>query len=232
VTGYTGNLTSDLRDGSPPLIEKINDRVVIHARPEPPALSLALRTLSKQESTHHVPQACSVSRPKALIICAPAAIAESWGMQIRLIKHEAVPKCGSFEARFPDVRPSRYFCWDDIPGRRLRPDLVDGATAEEPSPALNRTSWVLKISKLFVSKFELASDCMHYPRHEENRRSMSRLFGRLPPYRIEIERRRTWCLPVFGLQSDSKTFDGTNEVAYRLTVPPTQSRVKGPPAAA
>jgi hypothetical protein len=34
---------------------------------------------------------------------------------IRLIKHEAVPNCGSFEVRFPDGRPSRYFYWDDLP---------------------------------------------------------------------------------------------------------------------
>jgi hypothetical protein len=33
---------------------------------------------------------------------------------IRLIKHEAVPNCGSFEVRFPDGRPSRYFYWDDL----------------------------------------------------------------------------------------------------------------------
>jgi hypothetical protein len=28
---------------------------------------------------------------------------------IRIIKHEVVPKCGSFEVRFPDGRPSQYF---------------------------------------------------------------------------------------------------------------------------
>jgi hypothetical protein len=61
-------------------------------------------------------------RPKGLIICALARLAESWGMKIKLIKHEVVPKCGSFEVRFPDARPSQYFYWDDIPGRRLRPD--------------------------------------------------------------------------------------------------------------
>jgi hypothetical protein len=42
---------------------------------------------------------------------------------VRLIKHEAVPKCGSFEVRFSDGTPSRYFYWDDIPGRRLRPEV-------------------------------------------------------------------------------------------------------------
>jgi hypothetical protein len=38
--------------------------------------------------------------------------------RIRIIKHEAVPDCGSFEVRFPD-RPSQFFYWDDIPARRL-----------------------------------------------------------------------------------------------------------------
>jgi len=41
-------------------------------------------------------------------------------MTVRLIKHDAVPKCGSFEVRFSDGRPSGYFYWDDIPGRRLK----------------------------------------------------------------------------------------------------------------
>jgi hypothetical protein len=49
---------------------------------------------------------------------------------IRLIKHEAIPKCGSFEIRFPYGRPSRFVYWDDMPSRRLRPDMVDRAVAE------------------------------------------------------------------------------------------------------
>jgi len=31
-------------------------------------------------------------------------------------------RCGSFEVRFPDGRASWYFYWDDIPGRRQRPE--------------------------------------------------------------------------------------------------------------
>jgi len=46
--------------------------------------------------------------------------------------------CGSFEVRFSDGRPSRYFCWDDIPGRRLNPDLVDSEKALERAKALAR----------------------------------------------------------------------------------------------
>jgi hypothetical protein len=45
-------------------------------------------------------------------------------MPIRLIKHEAVPKCGSFEVRFPDGKPSRHFYWEDEPSRRLREQMT------------------------------------------------------------------------------------------------------------
>lgn len=58
--------------------------------------------------------------------------------RIRIIRHEAVPDCGSFEVRFPDGRPSRYFYWDNLPGRRMRPEVVDSATAEGQAKALAR----------------------------------------------------------------------------------------------
>lgn len=55
-----------------------------------------------------------------------------WGTKvIRLIKHEAVPNCGSFEVRFSDGRASVYFYFEDIAGRRLRPEQMDRATALE-----------------------------------------------------------------------------------------------------
>jgi hypothetical protein len=50
-------------------------------------------------------------------------------VRIRIIPHEAVPKCGSYEVRFPDGRPSRFYYWEDIPGRRLRPDSLTGEQA-------------------------------------------------------------------------------------------------------
>jgi hypothetical protein len=31
---------------------------------------------------------------------------------VRIIKHEAIPKCGSYEVRYYDGRPSRFFYWD------------------------------------------------------------------------------------------------------------------------
>jgi hypothetical protein len=58
--------------------------------------------------------------------------------RIRIIQHEAVSLCGSFEVRFPDGRPSQYFYWDDIPGRRLRPDRTDKTTALKAAQALAR----------------------------------------------------------------------------------------------
>jgi hypothetical protein len=57
---------------------------------------------------------------------------------VRLIKHQAVPKCASFEVRFSDGSPS-YFYWDDIAGRRLNPDRVDSEKALQRARALART---------------------------------------------------------------------------------------------
>jgi hypothetical protein len=59
-------------------------------------------------------------------------------MTIRIIKHEAVPLCGSFEVRFPDGRPSRFFYWDELSGRRLSLDLVDRETALQAAQACAR----------------------------------------------------------------------------------------------
>jgi len=59
-------------------------------------------------------------------------------MKIGPIKHEAVPKCGSYEVRFSDGRPSEFFYWDDIPGRRLNPVAVDSQTALERAKAFAR----------------------------------------------------------------------------------------------
>lgn len=59
-------------------------------------------------------------------------------MSIRIIKHEAVPKTGSYEVRFSDGRPSAYFYWDDIPGRRLRREQVDSLQALQAAKTLAR----------------------------------------------------------------------------------------------
>jgi hypothetical protein len=59
---------------------------------------------------------------------------------VRLIKHEAVPGCGSFEVRFLDDRSRQYFYWDDIPARRIRPETLDRQTAPENAKAPARTA--------------------------------------------------------------------------------------------
>ena len=69
---------------------------------------------------------------------------------MRMIPHEAVPKCGSYEVRFPDSRPSRYFYWDDIPGRRLRPDLTDKLDCQAGGQGVRerraaRVRWVARL---------------------------------------------------------------------------------------
>ena len=50
--------------------------------------------------------------------------------RIRIIRHEVVPKCGSYEVRFSDGRPSKYFYWEDIPGCRLMSDNSQQALEE------------------------------------------------------------------------------------------------------
>ena len=49
-----------------------------------------------------------------------------------------LPKCGSIEVRFPNGRPSRYFYWEELPSRRLRPDLLTGEEAERDAKELAR----------------------------------------------------------------------------------------------
>ena len=58
--------------------------------------------------------------------------------RIRIRKHEAVPGCGSFEVRFADGRESKYFYWDDLPGRRMRPEIMAREAALEAAKALAR----------------------------------------------------------------------------------------------
>ena len=60
--------------------------------------------------------------------------------RIRILKHEAVPGCGSFEVRFPDDRPSQYFYRDDEKSRRLRPETLDRETALEQAKVFGRAA--------------------------------------------------------------------------------------------
>jgi hypothetical protein len=59
--------------------------------------------------------------------------------RIQIIRHEVVPKCGSYEVRFPDGRPSKFFYWEDIPGRRIRSGQADSFQALKDAKAFART---------------------------------------------------------------------------------------------
>jgi hypothetical protein len=48
-----------------------------------------------------------------------------------IIKHEAMKDTGSFEVRFRDGRPSKFFYWDDVPSRRLHTDMLTSEQAQE-----------------------------------------------------------------------------------------------------
>ena len=58
--------------------------------------------------------------------------------RIRLIRHEAVPQTGSFEVRFGDGRASRFFHWEDVPARRLRPEIPTSVVALMQAKAFAR----------------------------------------------------------------------------------------------
>ena len=58
--------------------------------------------------------------------------------RIRIIKHEAVPGCGSFEVRFDEVARIRFVYWDDQASRRLRPELLTRKAALEQAKAFAR----------------------------------------------------------------------------------------------
>ena len=58
--------------------------------------------------------------------------------RIYIIRHERVPQTGSFEVRFADNSPSKFFYFDDLPGRRLRPDTLTSEQALEQAKAYAR----------------------------------------------------------------------------------------------
>jgi len=59
-------------------------------------------------------------------------------VKIRVIKHEVVPGCGSYEVRFPDGRPSKYFYFENLAGRRLQP----GRVVEQAVAGLGLLKWL------------------------------------------------------------------------------------------
>ncbi len=57
---------------------------------------------------------------------------------VHLRKDEAVRDCGSYEVWFDDGRPSKFFYFDDLPNRRLRPDIMTKAQAADAAQAFAR----------------------------------------------------------------------------------------------
>jgi hypothetical protein len=59
--------------------------------------------------------------------------------RIRIIKHELLrSKCGSLEVCFSDGRTSRFFHFDDVPNRCLRPNMLTSEQAVEQARAFAR----------------------------------------------------------------------------------------------
>jgi hypothetical protein len=58
--------------------------------------------------------------------------------RIRIVRHEVVPKSGSYEVRFRDGRESKFFYWDDVLARHLRPGILTIEQAFEQAKALAR----------------------------------------------------------------------------------------------
>ena len=58
--------------------------------------------------------------------------------RIHIIRHQRLPQTGSFEVRFADNRPSKFFYFDDLPGRRLRPETLTSEQALERAKAFAR----------------------------------------------------------------------------------------------
>jgi hypothetical protein len=59
---------------------------------------------------------------------------------VRIIPHEpiGIPDCGSFEVRFADGRESRYFYYDNNPGRRSITGRPDQETAKKQAQEFAR----------------------------------------------------------------------------------------------
>jgi hypothetical protein len=43
---------------------------------------------------------------------------------ITIIRHEGLRDSGSYEVKFSDGRPHKFFNWDDDPSRRVRPGAL------------------------------------------------------------------------------------------------------------
>ena len=85
-------------------------KMAVHVQPRQPMAEIALAVYS--------------NIPIAITAIATSISASRWCFP-------CPPMCGIFEVRFPGNRPSRYFYWDDLPSRRLRPEILTREQALE-----------------------------------------------------------------------------------------------------
>ena len=66
--------------------------------------------------------------------------------RVRIIRHEAVPDTGSYEVRFGDGRAWKFFYFDDVAARRLRPEILTSVVALDAGqgvrPRDERQGWL------------------------------------------------------------------------------------------
>ena len=52
-----------------------------------------------------------------------------------IIRHEGAKDSGSYEVKFSDGRPPKFFNWDDDPSQRVRPGVLTSEQALEKARA-------------------------------------------------------------------------------------------------
>jgi len=72
-------------------------------------------------------------------------------MMPRIIRHETVPQSGSYEVRFADGRACKFFYFDDVPARWLRPEMLPSEQALEDAKAFARPNTIGQDERTFWS---------------------------------------------------------------------------------
>jgi hypothetical protein len=69
-------------------------------------------------------------------------------MTPRIIKHDAVPQCGSSKFALRTAAKSKFFYWDDLPSRRLRPEILTREAALEAAKRWHGRSGIKMVERL------------------------------------------------------------------------------------
>ena len=96
------------------MVQQPISKMAVHVQPRQPMAEMALAAYS--------------TIPIAITAIATSISASRWCFPCQ-------PMCGIFEVRFPGNWPSRYFYWDDLPSRRLRPEILTREQALELAKA-------------------------------------------------------------------------------------------------